>query len=48
MTMTHQRQDGDPSIGTMAILSGVTVTHQWQDGNNLLREAQEREAREAQ
>ena len=42
------RCDGDPSSGgTMAIL-GVTTTHQWQDGNDLLREAREREAREAQ
>ena len=43
MTVTHQRQDSDPPSGTMAILSGVTATHQRQDDNNLLREARERE-----
>ena len=38
------RCDGDPSSGgTMAIL-GVTATHQQQDGNDLIREAREREA----
>ena len=48
MTVTHQRQDSDPPSGTMAILSGVTATHQQQDDNDLLREARERETREAQ
>ena len=45
-----QRHDGDPwcdvdpsSGGAMAIL-GVTATHQRQDGNDLIREAREREA----